>query len=170
MKKLFILFLICMSYQFIMAQQNATTDNGKKVILNTDGTWKYADSNNSSTSNNGTSATNNNSGKTPDCEEYEFGTILITNNRDETIRVFIGNLKQLINNPEYGNTYGKNVPKKIWKTIYADIAVPAGETRKANKVMAGSYSYYVKDIYNTGNYGSGDVEVQQCLEETIEVN
>tara|TARA_R110002033_G_scaffold170884_1_gene214659 strand:+ start:876 stop:1496 length:621 start_codon:yes stop_codon:yes gene_type:complete len=41
-----ILLTIAISFffgQFLSAQINATTDNGKKVILNEDGTWKYVE-------------------------------------------------------------------------------------------------------------------------------
>lgn len=45
MKKITIsLLMVLMTMTFAFGQtQKATTENGKKVILNTDGTWKYAD-------------------------------------------------------------------------------------------------------------------------------
>jgi len=42
MTKPILLFLLLISFNVSKAQINALTDDGKQVILNTDGTWKYA--------------------------------------------------------------------------------------------------------------------------------
>ena len=166
--------LLCISFilfiQIVNAQQNATTDDGRKVVLNTDGTWKYVDNNNSSNTN--TSSSNNtNTGKTPECEEYEYGTIVITNNKDIDISIYFNGLQKLINNPEYGNRVGMNVKdKKIWRSKSEEFIIPAGETRKIYKVMVGAYTYSVMNTLHTQKIVNGDVDVPQCTEDMIEIN
>jgi hypothetical protein len=46
MKNLIILLLLVVVTETIKAQTYATTDDGKRVILNNDGTWEYSQSNN----------------------------------------------------------------------------------------------------------------------------
>lgn len=70
MKNLFFLFVILITSLQSNSQINAVTSDGKKIILNTDGTWKYVD---------GTPNTKK------ACEESNTGNLSIKNNTDTSI-------------------------------------------------------------------------------------
>lgn len=48
MKSKLLIFLILINVTGLFAQQYATTDDGKRVVLNSDGTWKYVENDESS--------------------------------------------------------------------------------------------------------------------------
>lgn len=70
MKKIIALAILSSSYLLGFSQITATTSSGKKVILNMDGTWKYAD---------------NTIVNQKPCAENKTGNLTIKNNTDNDI-------------------------------------------------------------------------------------
>lgn len=156
MKKILtIVIALCGIYNITFSQTYCTTSSGQKIILNSDGTWKYLNEEESESS-------------LKECQKYEYGSIKITNNRHEEIRVHIRYVKKLVNNPAYGEISNNNKEKKIWKTDDESLTIPAGETKIIYNVMSGAYTYKAKKL--SMDLSSGDVNVQPCNQEIIKIN
>jgi hypothetical protein len=76
MKALTLLLLMNYLYLFSFSQISATTSSGKSVILNMDGTWKYAD---------------NTSIQQKPCAENHTGNLTIKNNTEHDIYFYYSN-------------------------------------------------------------------------------
>jgi hypothetical protein len=76
MKSIILLLLMNSLCQFSFSQIRATTSSGKKVILNMDGTWKYAD---------------NTAIQQKPCAENHTGNLTVKNNTDNDIYFYYSN-------------------------------------------------------------------------------
>ncbi len=77
MKKLISILMLTCTLQYANAQINATTITGKKITLNSDGTWVYSEGLTA-----GTIIDN-------DCEKYEYGNFNFINKTDKDIYVYV---------------------------------------------------------------------------------
>ena len=83
MKKTLLFAVFFLAFCIGNSQTTATTSNGKKVILNSDGTWKYDENQKPSSQSQNTQNTQNN-----DCFRYSVGNLTINNTLESDVYVY----------------------------------------------------------------------------------
>lgn len=140
---------------YSQAQINCTTSGGKQVILNTDGTWKYADGSSTEGS--------------KECQKTYTGTITFKNLSSSDVYVYLTNRTYFAIKQVQMFKVKAGASKKI-----ADLDTGAGSYSPDR-----SETYYWKALLETANpdvnfssilgIATGQVVISTCAEKEVEI-